>query len=276
MHGFRWASRLITPVVILVLTGCHIGVPGQPKTTPTPLPADQAVFQVEAYGGLVPPLVLAFSGPALVVYGDGRVIQFVDENRPYDSPPAYSVSMVNSTAVAEFAAEAEASDLINDRTDFGTPGVTDLPFTTVRLHDAGGERSVQVYAFDEAFEKDVSALQARNRRRLAELIDRAYALPGDAALDPYQPEQVRVLELDASYGQDTDAPPWPGPDPDSFLTATERRYPGIACGLLTGEEATSVYAAALDNRGARWTFDDRHRVLAVLPLLPGSAIGCAR
>ena len=55
MRGFRWASRLIIVFVIMILTGCDIGVPGRPKPTPTPLPADQAVFQVEAYGGLVPP-----------------------------------------------------------------------------------------------------------------------------------------------------------------------------------------------------------------------------
>ena len=137
-----------------------------------------------------------------MVYGDGRVIQFVNEKRPYDSPPAYAITTVSPIAVAEFAAEAEATDVINDRTDFGTPEVTDLPFTTVWLRGENGEQKVQVYAFDETFNKDVNSLQARNRRRLAELIDRAYSLPGDATGDPYLPDRVRVLELDPSYGQD--------------------------------------------------------------------------
>ena len=274
MGGFRWASRMITVVVIMMLTGCDLEVLGMPKSTPLPLPADQVVFEVEAYGGLVPPIVTAFSGPALAVYGDGRVIQFGDEKRPYDSPPAYVITTVSPIMVAEFAAEAEATDVINDRTDFGAPEVTDLPFTTVWLRGENGEQKVQVYAFDDTFEKDVSVRQARNRRRLAELIDRAYALPGDAALEPYTPERVRVLELDPSFGQDTNAPPWPGPDPDQFLKPNVKRYPGIACGLLTGEEAATVYAVARDNPGARWTVDGKQRVLAVLPLLPSSTIGC--
>ena len=139
MRGFRWASRLVIAVMIMILTGCgELGVPGRPKPTPTALPPDLAVFEVEAYGGLVPPIVTAFSGPALVVYGDGRVIQFVNEHRPYDSPPAYVITTVSPIAVAEFAAEAEATDVINERTDFGMPEVTDLPFTTVWLR--GEER----------------------------------------------------------------------------------------------------------------------------------------
>ena len=163
MGGFRWASRLIIVVVIMMLTGCDLEVPGMPKSTPLPLPADQVVFEVEAYGGLVPPIVTAFSGPALVVYGDGRVIQFGDEKRPYDSPPAYVITTVSPIMVAEFAAEAEATDVINDRTDFGTPEVTDLPFTTVWLRGENGEQKVQVYAFDDTFNKDVSV---RSRRAI--------------------------------------------------------------------------------------------------------------
>ena len=104
MGGFRWASRMITVVVIMMLTGCDLEVLGMPKSTPLPLPADQVVFEVEAYGGLVPPIVTAFSGPALVVYGDGRVIQFGDEKRPSDSPPAYVITTVSPIVVAEFAA----------------------------------------------------------------------------------------------------------------------------------------------------------------------------
>ena len=59
-----------------------------------------------------------------------------------------------------------------------------------------------------------------------------------------------------------------------FLKPSAKRYPGIACGLLTGEQAATVYADARDNPGARWTVDGKQRVLAVLPLLPSSAIGC--
>ena len=235
------------------------------------------MFEVEAYGGLVPPIVVAFSGPALVVYGDGRVIQFVNEKRPYVSPPAYLVATVSPLAVAEFAVEAEAGNVINEHTDFGMPEVTDLPFTTVWLRGANGEQKVQIYGFDDTFNKDVSVRQPRNRRRLAELIDRAYALPGDTAGDPFQPERVRVLELDpTSYSEATDVPPWPGPDPDTFLSTIDRGYPGIACGLLSGDEAAVIYAAVRDNAGVAWMVDGRQRLLPVLPLLPSSTIDCPR
>ena len=63
---------------------------------------------------------------------------------------------------------------------------------------------------------------------------------------------------------------WPGPDPESFLTPTDK-HRAVACGELTGDTARAAYRAALANPGASWLVDGASRILAVNPLpLPGS------
>jgi hypothetical protein len=255
--------------MIMLVAGCGAQAAGEPEPSSTPLPADQLVFLVEASGGFVPVLHAALQSPALAVYGDGRVIQFDETKKERDVPAAYTVAKVDPLLVAQFAAETEALNLIREGSDFGAPPVSDMPTTTVRLNGSTGPQSVQVYAFADPSDKDVSEAQRKARQELGAVIDRAHALPGDAEQAPYRPDTVRVVELEETEFTEM-APAWPGPAPNSFLSSTQTFF---SCGTLSGAAADKAYAAARRNPGAVWTAEGTQLTLVVTALLPGT-VGC--
>ena len=267
------ARRSAVLLLVLALTGCGVWPLGKPSDSATPLPGEQMVFAVTTAGGLAPPLDQTLITPALAVYGDGRVFEADHDQYIHGTPYAYVVARVDPNAVATFVARAEARKVVDPGTDFGDPQVTDMPVTTVRLHGTQGPQLVHVYAFAKDFEDDVSRTQRHARQDLREIVDDAYALPGDGERLNYTPDRVQVTELDISDDGSTPAPEWPGPDPDSFLVPSSGGVARVACGTLTGTDAEVVYAAARNNPRGVWTHDSHTRVLAVVPLLPG-AEGC--
>ena len=256
-------------LMIMMVAGCGAPVAGEPQPSTTPLPADQLVFLVEASGGFVPALHAALQSPALAVYGDGRVIQYDDKKKERDVPAAYTIAEVDPALVATFAAETEALNLIQEGTDFGKPAVSDMPVTTVQLNGATGPHTVSVYAFADTFDKDVSEAQRKARQDLGAVIDRAYALPGDAEQTPFRPDKVRVVELEDTEFTEM-APAWPGPEPATFLSASKTFR---SCGTLSGAPAGKAYAAARRNAGAVWSAEGTELTLVVTALLPGT-VGC--
>ena len=267
------ARRSAVLLLVLALTGCGVWPLGKPSASPSPLPGDRMVFAVTTAGGLAPPLDQTLITPALAVYGDGRVFEADHDQYIHGTPYAYVAARVDPDAVAQFVASAEARKVVNAETDFGDPHVTDMPVTTVRLHGSGDPRLVHVYAFAKDFEDDVSGAQRRARQDLREIVDDAYALPGDGERVSYTPDRVQVTELDIADDGSTPAPEWPGPDPDSFLVPSSGGYSRVGCGTLTGRDAEVVYVAARNNPRGVWTHGSRARVLAVVPLLPGTE-GC--
>lgn len=271
----RRAAGLGLAGLSVLLAGCAVGPLDQPGTAPpAPLPADQLVFIIETTGGMVPTLDQVLGTASLAVYGDGRVMEADHDRYVEGAPWAYVVSRVDPVAVAEFAADAEARDVVDPATDFGDPPVTDMPVSTVHLHGAGAgaPQLVHVYAFADDFEDDVSGHQRRARRELAEIVERAYSLPDQGERAAYTPEQVKVTELSRQDAV-TDHPVWPGPDPGTFLKPAATSSGRTACGTLSGPTATAAYAAARANPGAGWMVGTQIRTLAVVPLLPGTE-GC--
>lgn len=242
----------------LALPGCSAQAGSAP-------PNDQVVFQVGTAGGMMPAIADALASPALVIYGDGRVLTKVNSLAIQFVPARYDIARIDPVAVASFASSAE--ETVNPDRDFGTPGVTDVGSTTVTLNG----RKVSVYAFDETFEDGLTPTQRNARAALRSLVDRAYALSDGAARASYTPDRVVVYELDSHFAQTPATVGWPGPPPTAFLTAGDRRR-WIACGELVADPAEVVYRAALNNPGAGWLVDGVTRILAVNPL-PASG-GC--
>ena len=166
--------RLAVLLLVLAVAGCGVWPPDRPTASPSPLPGDRLVFMVEGGGGgFTPYLHQALHHTLARVYGDGRVIQYDREQPARACPPPIWSAGSTAALVAAFVADAERRDLINGETDFGDPGVTDMPSTTVQLHGASGPHQVSVYAFDEGFDDDLTRAQRRAREELAEVIDRA-------------------------------------------------------------------------------------------------------
>lgn len=240
---------------LLVATGCAAG----PAPTADAVPADRLV--VMSSGGMVPAVLYAMQSPALAVYGDGRVLTAVAAPALHLVPARYQVTRIDPAAVRDFVAAARSGGLFGGRTDFGTPRVTDLPTTTVMVDGS----QVRVYALDAQFDAALTPAQRDARAQLRALIDRASGLSGADPGEPYSPPRIVVSEPRPGRNEEPAGTPWPGPPPSTFLApATTGR--AIGCGELSGADADAVYAAALDNPGARWLVDGTTRVLAVNPL----------
>ena len=266
----RARAAVLLVLVLGVVTGCGLPLPGRPEPTPVPLPPDRLVLSVQSYSPLAGELYDALTGPALAVYGDGRVFTYRDDRAHLTTPAVYAVATAGPDAAARLAAEAEASGLFDPDVEYGYPDPTDLPATVVTLHGASGPRTVTVSGYDDTFDKYVSFGQRRLRRQLRALVDRAREVRGDGVPIDYQVERVAVREFDPTYPMDNEVPqPWPGPDPDTVLAPTGQGYGVIACGVLTAEPARTAYAMALTNPGQTWSIGAKQRNLAVVPILPG-------
>ena len=253
-------------VVLVVLAGLAAGCSVTSDPPPAgALPADDMVFMVMNGGGMVPPLLYALQSPSLAVYGDGRVLSVVDPVARQPIPARYDVSRIDPATVASFAAGVQARGLISAETDFGTPRYTDLGTTTVLLDGEQGPSEVRVYALNERFEANLTADQQAARAALREVIGQATGLAAGADRTPFLPDRVLVYEVTPGRSSQPASVAWPGPNPQTFLSATDQRR-AIACGVLTGEAARSAYQAALDNPGASWLVDGSTRILAVNPL----------
>jgi hypothetical protein len=246
------------------LAGCGFGAGSGPDDDPVEaLPADQIVFGVSPGPGFTPPVYWALSSPSLIVYGSGRVLSI--SGTLGRVPAHYTEAHIDPLRVARFVRDAGARAVL--RGNFGTPQVTDLGSVRVWLHGTT-RHEVSVYAFSSTFDDLVSWSQRRRRRQLRALVDEGFGLAGDAA-QPYVPDRIVVLEQQLLRSSEPVRVNWPGPDPDSFLH--QPRSVGrsaIACGALTGQQARTVYAAALSNPDQRWRVSGTSRVLAVnsLPL----------
>lgn len=261
------------------------GVPTTPTVASTPttmpprqtdLPADQIVWQVSAGGGFVPMSSAAADVPALTIYGDGRILATSDDTtRRYDATQELVLRRVSPADLQVFLDAADTSGLFTTGTDFGTPGVTDLPTTTVTLHGTGPSRKVGVYALGFGEEPGgpggLSAQQVSNRAALSDLIGTANELGGKG--DPWVPDRVRATTWPGSTMDDGSAPAerWPGPAFANFPASTEGG--GGSCLVIEGDDAAAVYRAARSNAGTRWTDGTDERTIVVAPLVPG-ADGC--
>ena len=264
----RWqVLGTVLTLMMIMMTSCSENAESTPAP---PLPGDQMAFMVMSSGGMAPAVYQALAGPALAIYGDGRVLTLAESPLLTLIPARYEVAHIDPAVVASFVAQVEASGIVNPGTDFGTPRMTDLPSTTVLVASRNGEHKVSPYAFDERFDTRLTEQQRGARAALRSVITQASALAAGATRAPYSPDRVTVYEIEPRNNNEPATMGWPGPPPSSFLTpSTSRR--SIACGELIADPAEVVYRAALANPGARWLVDGVTRTLAVNSLpVPGA------
>lgn len=219
------------------------------------------VFSVTASAGFAPAVFRALVSPALLIYGDGRMLTKVNTLAIQAVPARYEMARLDPATVAGFLSAARTT--VNPATDFGTPGVTDVGGTNVTLDDGHGQQKVNVYAFDETFETGLTTSQRTARAALRSTIERANSLTAQTDRAPYSPDRVMVYELDSNSARTPATVGWPGPPPAAFLIPSTQ---WVACGELRADPAEEVYRAALQNPGAGWLIDGVTRILAVNPL----------
>jgi hypothetical protein len=240
------------------------------STVPS-LPADLVVWRESTGGGFVPIQVNAGDYAEVTILGDGTAYVADDAaDRPYDAPTPVLRGRADPAALAAFLADARRSGLFEADVDLGSPGVTDMPSTAVELADGHTSSGVSAYAL--SFSDDgLTTAQAARRKELRDLIARARRLITDT--EPFIPERVRATVFGADQASTSDGAeptPWPG---RPFADLPIGPEGGEACLALEGDEARSVWEAAVAGETSVWARDGEVRQIVVAPLLPGDD-GC--
>ena len=237
---------------------------------------DTVVLRVTRAGGYTSRSYAVRILPALTIYADGRlvaltVVDQIDDRRAID---AVVVRQIDDEGMRRVNGEIERSGFLErPGRDFGSPGVTDIPTTTVELSVAGVGATQSAYALDPTFSRggQLTSAQIKDRAALRGLIARLTDIEAVAG-----PEHVgRALPLVAESftmesvvapGRDGESPvkavAWPLPNVD--LSPTER------CAEIRGDDATTLRLALSDERDqTEYTQRGVRYVVAIRPVLPG-------
>ena len=288
-------------LLVLGLAACAqrpVGTPPPTDAAPPPsaqLPPDAAapVLRVEHVGGFVRPEEMYSSIPSYSLYTDGRLITNgpVAAIYPGSALPNLQVQLLDEAQVRDLANRALAAG-IAETTDLGSPPVADMPSTRFTLTTAEGTSVREVYGLSEyVFEGDQSEAgltpeQRAGRAKLRELLTALGDLgqqltpEGRVPVEAYVAESVAAIvrpwsppEEDMAHGLVPPPMTWPGPAlPGEPLGP----LPDLGCVVTTGDQATSVIAAAGDaNALTPWVTPDGNQWSVVFrPLLPDES-GCA-
>lgn len=284
----RIAALAAVLVVLASLSACG-GSRGdartlEPATTTIPadaaaarFPADRIVWQAETDGGVRTEVASAVGRPSLTIYGDGRWFGTAPGLDPtYDQPVLLQTGRVAPAALAVFVAQAKASGLFAPGTTFAEPRVTDNATTSATLHGEGEPVRISAYALGGRFDADLPAEAVLQRETFRRLLGAAEALV--PVPQPWTPPRVRVLRLaDAATftpkpgdrGQTTPVH-WDGPPLATLTAAGPGGIKGVeGCGVVSGDAAGRLLAAAVANPTPRWYVGGAIRTIVVVALLPG-------
>lgn len=258
-----FVSRVLGVFALLLLSACGDAETGTARHGIGTLPPDQVVFRLGSTGhGWRPSMLQQVHTPVLVIHGDGRVVFTDGTSTESTAPPEYRTVQADPLAVSRFAADLEQQHLVDLGTEVGSPSVTDQATTRVSLHGHGDPTEVRVYAFSPRFEETLTPTEREHRAALRAAIAEAWTF-AEGRPEPYVPTSVTVHQLPGPAPSGTPAPPWPGPHPAGFVTPDGRAG---ARGVVAGEAAAAVYAAARENPHGYWTVGDTVMRLIVDPV----------
>jgi hypothetical protein len=276
--------RRVIPLLLLLFPGlllaaCAQALPdssgssdqGGARTNYAP---DEVVLRIEHVGGFVPVQVVATRLPLVSIYGDGRVITEGPQILIYPGPALPNVleRLISAPDLNRLVTMAVEAGVGSD-TDYGTPGVADVPSTKFTVSTDEGVLTTEVMALD--FTEALSNEQIAARQKLidlqAALTDLPATLGADAAGEEkaYEPKTLAAVTS-------------PVFEPEDGLTQTEMTWPGPAlpgdplgdfgdlrCVAVTGADvATVLDAAAQANQLTPWVSESQQWFVTFRPLLP--------
>jgi hypothetical protein len=285
MTRLRGSWTAAAAVTFFLLSGCaqqvDAGAPGAPSESPStpaaPADEDTVVLRVSSSGGFVPPQFLVGRLPETSVYADGRVIFQgpVTLSYPGAALPNLQVGQLSPAQLQQLLDKAVAAG-VKAGTDFGQPGVTDVPTTEVTVVTAAGKQTVGANALREARPDDpqLTKEQQQARKKLRTFIDGLNDLALDA--QPYRPEALAAVVQPYTAPEDPGVRPrtveWPGPAlPGEKLNPTL----DLSCVVVTGQQLDAVLDAAADATAITpWGHGGDSWSVLLRPLLPEET-GCA-
>ena len=234
-------------------------VPTTISGVPLPEGAPVTVFAVDVAGGFVPVETALGQSASLVVLSDGTVRRPapVPAIHPGPALPALETTVLSAGELDRVLAQVAESAGLFGGVDFGIPGVTDLPGTTVTAWLAGAPVEAYAYALDFGDDVGLDAEQVARRAELRSLIaDVAAAVDGAAAgWGVADPPALQVHSLGPPPASDID----PG-EPRAFPVAASGLVSADGHGCLDVDPAdlpAVLDAAATATQLTPWVVDDQ-------------------
>jgi hypothetical protein len=247
-----------------------------------PTGADQLILRMAYEGGFVPYEYTLGSTPFWSLFGDGTLIVPGPQIEIYPGPalPNLTATSVSEDGIQAILEAARDAGLMDGDANYGNQCIADAA-TTVFTTSADGMTSiVSAYALDVGEpagscgnDKDAEA-RAKLAAFQSKLTDLWSWLPsGSLGTErPYEPTEMRVYIL--PYHGDAELPQdpieWPLEPPlDAFGEPVQDAPASTRCGVVTGEDLTTLRAAAKEaNALTPWTSGDTEYHLIFRPLLP--------
>lgn len=277
-------ARCTFLVVMMILTACSSGNVehhgrGLPPGPVVPGGGEDVVFRIDTRGGFTSLEYQLGIVPQLSIFGDGRVIvsgPVTEQYPPHALPNLLTGTLAHATVVA-LATRAIELNLLGPA-DFGSPGVSDMPTTTVTLN-VDGHHELKAYAADfTAVQGDqgVSSAALDARRRLSRLTRALTDTATKVATEPYVASAVAVhaRPIEPSAGDTSGITPntieWPLGDLATLGTRTDGTVElAYRCTVLTGSDSNRALAAARDATSiTRWLSHAVEYSIVWRPLLP--------
>lgn len=259
------------------------GGTGGPGSAPYdhPTGAEDVLVSIKSDGGFSPLEYNLRNTAQFLLLGDGTVIVPGVIIEIYPGPAIYPLqaARISEGQIQELFVAADEAGLIDAEIDYGQPGITDVPTTTVSLTINGRTVSQSAYAlsYQDAPDPDLSDENVAAREALQGFIDTAQGIAG-AGSEQYVPTGVVAYRLSdesappVDEGLDQEPRPWPiTTAPAATSSAT-----GVAtCIAVTGAEAETLLDALVEaNELTPWLIgSDPPSRMAFRPLLPGDP-GC--
>ncbi|MBN1320355.1 MAG: hypothetical protein JXA87_05865 [Thermoleophilia bacterium] len=292
----RAGHGLTVPLVLLALlliagavgaAGCGEATRGADTTAGPGGPIDhpggakELVLQVFAHDGFVPVSYHLTQLPHFSLYGDGTVIVTGPTIMVYPGPalPNLQVTTISEEAVQEILSAAREAGLFQNDVDYGQPGITDMPLTTIVVNAEGSTYTSKIYAL--GMEEGAGGLSIEQQQARATIDDLAGRLvdltsfeTGELAWAPYEYSALAVFSVavDPTYtpGPDDVQPnrlEWPLGGPDSLGAPIKPE--GYSKVVVSGPDLGKLQAVLGEaTQITVWTIGDREYNLHFRPLLP--------
>jgi len=272
------AATMLT--ALLTTLGACGGGGSDGESTQHPSGENEIVLQVFSGGGFVPVSYSLTEIPQFTLYGDGTVIVTGPVIAIYPGPamPNLQTTRIPEEAVQEILSAAQEAGLFTNGVDYGQPGITDIPTTTIIVNAGGKSYRSDIYALGmEAGAGGLTMEQQQARAVINDLVGKLGVLadyvPGEIEWTEYAYTQLKVFSMavDPSAAPDDEVKPnelvWPLGDLSTLGQAVPPE--GYRSVVVSGDDLAKLKPLLADaTQITLWTSGDRRYNLSFRPLLP--------
>ncbi len=249
-HRKHATRSLLAPMVIVILFAIAAGVAacgdgaGNKGALEHPKGVNEVVLRVSAGGGFVTPQTNLRSVPQFTLYGDGTIIVTGPMIEIYPGPalPNLQTIKVSEETIQAMLSAAQEAGLLANGVDYGRPGITDMPSTTITVNADGQTYESNIYALGvDAPSSGLSLEQQQARAAINELVGRFGDVSGfeqGLSWTAYKFESLRIYSSAAMTDQGTDIQPnkldWPLGDLSTLGEPTDPE--GYRKAVVTGAD----------------------------------------